>query len=258
MDAVRLVQLTDTHIIKTPGELLYGVDSAAALIDAVDAIGKLSPAPSAILLTGDIAQDGHTHSYQRVKTILQTMDLPVFALPGNHDDLQLMVAALVDDKITICSTVAFGAWRCLFLNSTVAKQDHGFVTKEAMHNLTKTLQQNNQQPTVIAMHHGPTAECSAFDCQLKNRAELLALLHDFSCVKAVVAGHVHCEADQTHQGVRLLATPSTFLHVIHHSRDANVDQSDVRLTHTIDGKRRGFRILDLYDDGRINTEVQWY
>lgn len=257
MASVRLVQLTDLHIVRTPGELLYGVDSGAALAGVVADIRTLSPRPHAIILTGDITQDAHPESYLRVKHLLAPLQLPVYAIPGNHDNLDVMRTVLAGEGVAIKTLQQVDGWQCIFLNSTVEGKDHGFINAASLNFLQKTLTENSDRPTLIALHHPPTLECSAFDCQLQNREQLLDAVMRFECVKGMIAGHTHCQSDRLAGSMQLMVTPSTFLHVTHHSKDPATDHSDVRLTHTIDGSRRAYRVLDLLEDGTLATEVRW-
>jgi len=60
----------------------------------------------------------------------------------------------------------------------------------------------------------------------------------------VLWGHVHQEFDQSMQGVRWLATPSTCVQFTPRSDDFAVDST-----------APGYRWLRLYDDGHIQTAV---
>lgn len=258
MGSVRVVQLTDLHLLKTPGELLYGVDSGAALEQAVIQLSALNPKPSALVLTGDIAQDGEPMSYHRVAEILKCLQVPIYALPGNHDDLTNMRAAWSETNIAILQTVSWHQWSCIPIDSTIAGRDHGNIDETRLRQLQQALAQAGSHHVLIALHHGPSYHCSAFDCLLQNRDQLLQLLSQYPCVKGVIAGHIHCHGDETVNAIRLMATPSSFLHVTHHSRDPNTDHSDVRATHTIDGSKRGYRLIDLHESGTISTAVHWF
>ena len=46
--------------------------------------------PDLILLTGDVSEDGSPASYGRVSARLNTVGAPVLALPGNHDNPEVM------------------------------------------------------------------------------------------------------------------------------------------------------------------------
>ena len=257
MKKTRVVQITDLHLLATPGELLYGVDTAKALEKIVTHIQSLSPKPDLIVLSGDIAQDGKAESYQRVRSIFSALDIPIYALPGNHDNVAIMRSDLVNGAIKMSFSATVDAWQFIFLDSTVDNQDYGLISETSLGELKTYLESSEHRPSLIALHHTPTFECSAADCQLQNREQFLNVIQQVGNVKGVIAGHTHCQSDQLHSDIQLMATPSAFLHVEHHSRDPDTDHSDVRLTHTIDGTRQGYRILDLSSDGQINSEVCW-
>ncbi len=257
MKTTRVVQITDCHLLATPGELLYGVDTAKSLQKIVAHINTLSPQPDLIILSGDIAQDGKAESYHRIRTILADISAPIYAIPGNHDDLAIMRSALLNGAIKMAFSAVYNTWQFIFIDSTVENCDFGLVDDLSLNELKTFLESSEHRPSLIAMHHTPTFECSATDCQLQNRKQFLKVIQQVGNVKGVIAGHTHCQSDQLISDIQLMATPSTFLHVEHHSRDSNTDHSDVRLTHTIDGDKHGYRLLDLSSDGSINTQVCW-
>ena len=63
-------------------------------------------------------------------------------------------------------------------------------------------------------------------------------------VRGIVFGHVHQEYDRMRGAVRLLATPSTCVQFAPRSKAFRVDKQPP-----------GFRILELAQDGRIETQV---
>ena len=80
-----IAQITDTHI-KLPGKLAYGrVDTAQMLRTCVAELVKLDPQPDLIVHTGDLADFGLPEEYAHLKAILAPLEVPILAVPGNHD-----------------------------------------------------------------------------------------------------------------------------------------------------------------------------
>ena len=80
----RVVQLSDTHLMREPGGQLVGIDtdrSLAAVCRLVAAQGPID----ALLLTGDLAGDEAEEAYGRLAKALAPLGVPSFWLPGNHD-----------------------------------------------------------------------------------------------------------------------------------------------------------------------------
>ncbi|HMQ74092.1 MAG TPA: phosphodiesterase, partial [Rubrivivax sp.] len=72
-----IVQLSDPHLV-APGRLLMGrVDTAALLAQAVAAVGRLQPAPAAVLLTGDLVDAGRADEDAHLPTLLAPLRCPL-------------------------------------------------------------------------------------------------------------------------------------------------------------------------------------
>ena len=81
-----ICQITDCHIVE-PDKLLYGrVDTAAMLREAVDHINNMDPRPDVVVATGDLVNAGRPSQYEHLVSILSHIDIPVYPVPGNHDD----------------------------------------------------------------------------------------------------------------------------------------------------------------------------
>ena len=81
-----IAQITDTHI-KPDGALAYRrVDTAGFLARAVDHLLHLDPRPDVVLATGDLVDGGTAEEYQRLRWLLAPLPMPVYLIPGNHDD----------------------------------------------------------------------------------------------------------------------------------------------------------------------------
>ncbi|MEM6680498.1 MAG: metallophosphoesterase, partial [Pseudomonadota bacterium] len=84
-----IVQLTDTHITPGGAPLFGQIDTAAAMARAVAHINALPETIGpidAVVLTGDLVNDGMAAEYEAFRTIAQGLTPPLLAIPGNHDD----------------------------------------------------------------------------------------------------------------------------------------------------------------------------
>ncbi|MNP44810.1 3',5'-cyclic adenosine monophosphate phosphodiesterase CpdA [compost metagenome] len=79
---------------------------------------------------------------------------------------------------------------------------------------------------------------------LKNADDLFAVLARHPQQKTILFGHVHQEFDEVHQGVRLIASPSTCIQFKPLSDGFSLDESGP-----------GWRYLTLHPDGRIASQV---
>jgi 3',5'-cyclic AMP phosphodiesterase CpdA len=91
-----LCQISDLHV-KEPGALCYGVvDSAAALRACVDHIVRLRHRPDVVVATGDLTDFGRPDEYLHLRALLAPLPMPVYLMPGNHDDRDALRAAFPD------------------------------------------------------------------------------------------------------------------------------------------------------------------
>jgi 3',5'-cyclic-AMP phosphodiesterase len=204
-----LAQLTDLHIQVGPGD---GA-AARATAAAVSAVRALSPAPHAVLVTGDVAESGAPREYERARELLAPLGLPVHVLPGNHDDGDALAAHLGWDGAH-GYVVRAGGIRLVALDSTRPGADDGLLSAQRLEWLEAELAAD-PAPTVLAMHHPPLLtgipSLDRLGIAAGERAALAALLAANPHVVRVVAGHVHRAAFGTLGRCGVVAAPAAFL-----------------------------------------------
>ena len=257
IEPLRVLQLSDMHILAEAKATLYGVDSFAAFKSLLTIMQSDSWKPHVAIATGDLSQDGSAESYRRLRRLLTPLEFPVYCVPGNHDDVPTMDAHLKGGSIFVERFVRLESWHIVFLNSQVPGEEHGALSDNELAALEETLRLAPSCPTLVALHHGPLSPCPMPQCQLQNADALLAILSRQSQVSGVISGHIHCEVDKHHRGVRMMVTPSTFLHADHPSGTEVREWSKLEEPHAFDPGRRGVRRLELYPDGQIDTRVIW-
>jgi len=255
----RIVQITDTHVVDDYTKSVLSWDPQEALSTVLTSINSLPVTPSLILATGDLVHDGSVESYSALKSTLTRQGLPVFVLPGNHDSVQNISSSLISEKISMieCLEVENSNWAVIFINTKVPHEEHGAVTQENLDQLSETYDSLQGKHCLIAMHHSLTPECLAPACQLQGSEGFLDFLSQHSNIRAVISGHTHCQTESEHEGIKLLTTPSTLFHVTHSQKLPSIDNSEFMKFHEFDGNRKGYRILDLFEDGSIESQVCW-
>ncbi len=246
--ALRLLHITDTHLHATRDARLRGVDTFLTLSGVLKrALDDPRPA-QAVLATGDLSQDETPDSYAVFRELLAPLDVPVWCLPGNHDEPRAMKAALAGPQFRIGGAHVAGNWCVILLDSYVAGDHGGRLAQKHLEWLDATLQAAASAHVLIAVHHHPLPLGSSWldELGLYNADEFLAIVDRCARLRAVVAGHVHQASDLTRNGVRYLTTPSTCFQFLPGSDAFAVDR-----------RPPGFRWLDLLNDGRIDTEVVW-
>lgn len=246
-DVVRVVQLTDTHLCKTRGGTLLGMDTDHSLQAVIDLV-KTERANAHLLLgTGDLADGGARPAYDRLQVYFDQLTPDNYWLPGNHDSREAMAAAASRPN-RLCREIRISRWQLLLLDSQVPGQVGGTLGENELVWLERALQtaQEHALHTLVCLHHQPVAVgCSWLDEQKVSDADaFFAVLDRYPGVRAVLWGHVHQEIDRQRNGVRLLASPSTCVQFAPGSENFKVDDQPP-----------GYRWLELHGDGRIETAV---
>lgn len=200
-----LVQLSDTHIVE-PGQLLYGkVDTAAHLADAVEQINRMSPQPDLVMVTGDLVEHPSNETYEHFAGLIEPLRAPVYFIPGNHDDPQLMRqyfqgshafpdAFPVSDETFQYSIEDF-EFRVLALNSHLDHSELPDFGPKRLQWLAKALGESDKT-TVIAIHHPPMQTGIEFVDMVGAQwyAGIKKILAQSPQVQLIISGHGHSDA----------------------------------------------------------------
>src|SRR5258708_8705981 len=93
-----LCQISDLHVTAS-GQRLHGVvDTVACLERCVRRIIGLDPLPDLVVATGDLVDTPSARAYGLLREMLAKLPLPVYLLPGNHDERQALRAAFPDHR----------------------------------------------------------------------------------------------------------------------------------------------------------------
>jgi Icc protein len=246
--AVSILQITDLHIMSIPGEKFYGVDTEWTFRAVLEQAFDENKTIDLILLTGDLVQQPERSSYQRILKTLKTYQTPCLCLPGNHDDDKLMQQILNTGDIRCEPQVFLENWQILCLNSRIPGEPGGHLASRELSFLEDCLRKNHEHPTLIAVHH----HCLKIDSNwmdtmiIDNSQDFLSLAAKYSQVKAITFGHIHQAVDCRFESIRILSAPSTCIQFTPASREFSIDDT-----------APGYRLIDLYADGRIATTVSY-
>ncbi len=212
-DRVLIAQLSDLHIGVTDRVR----DPADRLSAVVAAIAALDPAPAAVLVTGDVTQNGRASEYERARELLAPLRMPVHVTPGNHDDpagLRAVFPPGGDDAMTgfVQFSARAGGVRVVVCDSHEPGTDGGRLCERRLEWLGRALGADRTTPTVVAMHHPPLATgveaMDAIGLDPATRSALDELLEAAPNVVRVVAGHVHRAMYSTTGGRPVFSCPS--------------------------------------------------
>lgn len=214
---VRILQITDTHLV-APGRLVAGtLDTKAALDQAVAdikaALPKLGPI-DALLITGDLSDDGSAQSYAMLRSALAPLGLPALPIPGNHDLREPMRTAFADLDLFAASGRLnwfrdIGQLRLVGIDTLIEGSGGGVIDEETACFLDEVLAFNG--PVLLAMHHPPFTSGIRFMDEIGlSGSDLLAQCLATSPAKIrILCGHLHMMSAGTIAGTTAIVCPST-------------------------------------------------
>jgi 3',5'-cyclic-AMP phosphodiesterase len=245
---LHVVQLSDTHLFADLDGKLVGVTTSLSLRSVLATLGERTPRPDLLLLTGDLSQDESLESYQYLQTWLVKLGIPNYWLPGNHDNIERLQAALTTDLCSQRQSFYRGGWKFLLLNSQLTGNVYGELSSQTLMWLELELQSDSETPTLIACHHPPFAVGSPWidNISLRHPEAFLAICDRYPQIKLVLSGHVHQAASYTRNDVTFLTCPSTCIQF--------QSQSDA---FAVTSQPPGCRLLTLYPEGHFETEILW-
>ena len=247
-NSVRVVQITDTHLFRDPAAELLKLNTQESFERVLELIDKNEQHVDVFLGTGDIAQDASSEAYLRFIKGMRHFSAPLYWIPGNHDRRSVMDqtpggSAALQDRIDA------GNWQIVMLDSAVDDEVHGWLAPAELQRLEEALTVTEQQGrhVLVCLHHNPVPGNSHWmeGIGLRNAAQFFAVLDQFTCVRAVLYGHIHQTLDFERRGVRYLCTPSTCIQF----KQAVTDFA-------LDDRNPAYRWLQLHPDGSIETAVE--
>ena len=142
-----LGQLTDLHIRVGPDD----VEGARRVAATVAAAAEFAPALTAVLITGDIAENGTQGEYERARELLAPLTMPIHVIAGNHDNAGALAAAFGTETRWAARV---GSLRVVGCDTTVRGTDGGALNGDRLAWVADRLAED-ATPTVLAMHHPP-------------------------------------------------------------------------------------------------------
>lgn len=236
--AATVLQLSDIHLTRSPGDDVQGVDPTRRLRSVLDRWRRTGWSADLVLLTGDNADDGSVEAYRRLREALVPLGAPILAIAGNHDD-----RAHQEQVFGPAAPVEVGGWRVVGLTSAVPRQVHGTIDPTEV---ARQLDGLDERPTVVAIHHPPVSRSAHGWFRLDGGDGLLAALGERRHVRALVSGHLHDVFDLDGPGdLALLGAPAVLVAIGHDGARFEVGAD----------APTGARVLHLADDASLTTTL---
>lgn len=247
-EPVLLAQISDLHVSAD----WEGIDPLPRLEAVIETVRSLPNRVDAVLVSGDLTDEGERADYELARELLDRLGVPVHVLPGNHDDraeLRWAFGLPGSGDAPIDYAVEVGELRLVLLDSIVPGRDPGGFEAEQLEWLDRELRDEPERPTILAMHHPPLATgIREWDEINLDRAEISALAEVVAGhrqLRAIVAGHLHRTAASSLMGCPVLSVPSTYLQAYPDFETEDVAMAGVP----------GFALHALLD-GQLSSQVQ--
>lgn len=216
---MRIVQISDTHIVEEDRLVYRSVDANEGLRKAVVKINAMSPQPDCVVCTGDLTNRGRAAQYEVFGTIVAQLRAPLLVIPGNHDDAACLARTLPDlwnikeasgPGIVHDHGQGPNKTRLILLNSVIDGEHHGHIDDERQDWL-RTHLDNAPDHVLIFLHHPPFETGIWWMDAIGNSGGSILenILSEYDTVRGVFAGHIHRPISRSFAKTICWVAPST-------------------------------------------------
>jgi 3',5'-cyclic AMP phosphodiesterase CpdA len=215
-----IAQISDTHI--GLGDPADGRDGAAVCLQrAVDHLMRIPARPDVVLISGDCTNSGSASEYQHFRSLIEPLTMPVYVVPGNHDDrVQMLDQFGSQGSAPLAGFVQYvvdaGPVRLIALDTNVPGSGGGYLCEKRLAWLDQRLVEAPDRPTLIFMHHPPfLTGLGPFDLIGLTNADMFgALIARHPQVERIVAGHVHSTMLRRFHGTLAITCSATLQQMV--------------------------------------------
>ncbi|MET8046145.1 phosphodiesterase [Streptosporangium sp. NPDC005286] len=239
-----LAHVSDVHIDGSP----RSIDRTRSVMRHLE---NLSGPLDAVVVTGDIADNGLIQEYEIARELLTTRH-PTIICPGNHDARSAFRKVMLDEDGDgpVNQVLRLDGLTVALCDSSVPGRPEGFLEDETTAWLRDVLAESPDTPAIIGMHHPPVSLGIPYvdAIRLRNPERLEEIVRRYPQVAAIIVGHAHTAASTTFAGLPLSVAPgvvSTLL--LNQELDIPVPV-DYDLPPQI--------AIHVFDDGRLVTHVR--
>lgn len=230
---MKIAQITDLHI-GLEGQDTHNVDVRDNFLLILGEV--VFEKPDLIVITGDLCFDqGDISIYRWLKEKLDNTEIPYLVLPGNHDDIKMMMEVFEIDyghsKEEIYFAKKLSKTTALFLDNS--KAIHSDNQKKWLKR-----QLNQADKNLVVFTHYPPAKCGVSfmdkNHALKDLKEIQKLFHKYGRNIYLFCGHYHTEKMIHLDNLHIAITPATYFQI-----NPNVEEFEV------DTYQIGYRLIEL-------------
>lgn len=248
--SVRILQITDCHLLSDPEGELRGIRTHARLTAVLETIRVDWGDCDRLVITGDLAHDEQLESYRALHALTHDWHARLRVIPGNHDQRDFMAEVFgarvqqIENRNQFVDELEH--WKLIGLDTHLPGEVKGRVGPAQLTWLDGQLAADLARHVAIFMHHPPARVHSTWLDQvgLEDVDSLVEIVARYPRVKVVCAGHIHQELAIAARSCLVLTSPSTGVQFRPGTEALEVDQV-----------APGFRVLDLDADGTLRSRV---
>lgn len=207
MNDMMIAHATDLHLRADPSDA-----NLVRFERLLDHLLTLDPLPDALILSGDLADDGDPQAYRHLRQALERWPAALLLTVGNHDDRSALFEVFPQSRDgNGFAQAAFGlrTWRVILIDTLEPGRAGGGFDQGRAYWLRTELARQAEMPALIVLHH-PPADIGLpwIDPGRPPWAKLLAETVAPFKVAGFAAGHVHVGVSTMWQGHRLVTAPA--------------------------------------------------
>jgi Icc protein len=212
-----IAHISDTHYLGGRRPLYGEVDTDRTLAMALEQLERSGTNPSAIVITGDLADLGEPDAYHRLKAEIEPvaarMGSTIIWVMGNHDERAPFAAILLEEEETDSPqdrVYDIDGLRIIALDSTVPGYHHGEFSAAQLSWLEEVLAVPAAHGTLLALHHPPMptpVEIMAI-IELQDQPAFAEVIRGTD-VRGILAGHLHYSTFGSFAGIPVSVASAT-------------------------------------------------
>jgi len=210
---MRIVHMSDLHLTKD-GVPIWKTNTMDHFNKSIEIIRGMKNI-DAIIVTGDISDDGSDWTYRYADSLFASLVIPAYLCPGNHDSLKMMLDKYKPSFYQVLPpSCNIGGWKLVMLNSVIPDDENpnqnkarGFLSSESLNCIIQELEEGLQ--TIIALHHPPIEPGGWLNRKLlDNRDEFNTIVSYYPNARLVLYGHTHYFTDVRQDHARYSSSTS--------------------------------------------------
>jgi Icc protein len=239
---VKVIQISDTHLFADDNKDIYGVKTNIKFEEVMVRIHEDIHDADVIFLTGDISQDETTESYEKILGHLSRLEIPVYWIPGNHDDpVQLQKVFFGANNFNRTASLSSTDWHFIFLDTRIEGRGDGWLSPTELNLLRNELLASPvAKKLAIIMHHHPApVGTPLIDKYILQNVDDFCIIISDSRVELIICGHVHGDYKFKYRNIMIESSPATCLQWKKGTRDIIIENKIGYKIYHFD--KRGYR-----------------